>query len=124
MANKHVALFIGAALSALPAVAQEAGGGRPGGGLFELLIMPIGLVAIFYFLLIRPQQQRAKKHKALIEGIKKGDTVITSGGLVGKVTKAGETEITVELADGVRVQIIKQMIIDVRDRNQPVAAND
>jgi preprotein translocase subunit YajC len=87
-----------------------------------LLFLP--LILIFYFLLIRPQQQRAKKHKALIEGIKKGDTVITSGGLVGKVTKAGETEITVELADGVRVQIIKQMIIDVRDRNQPVAAND
>ena len=77
MANKHVALLIGAVLSALPAAAQEAGG-RPGGGLFELLIMPIGLVAIFYFLLIRPQQQRAKKHSAMLTALKRGDTVVTS----------------------------------------------
>ncbi|WP_370328789.1 preprotein translocase subunit YajC [Hyphomonas atlantica] len=86
--------------------------------------MFLPLILIFYFLLIRPQQQRAKKHKALIEGIKKGDTIVTSGGLVGKVTKPGDDEITVELADGVRVQIIKQMVIDVRGKNQPVAAND
>ena len=104
-----------------PALAQS---GSLGGGGFGGL-MPIVLVmVIFYFLLIRPQQQRAKKHKALIEGIKKGDTIVTSGGLVGKVTKPGDDEITVELADGVRVQIIKQMVIDVRGKNQPVAAND
>ena len=87
-----------------------------------LLFLP--LILIFYFLLIRPQQQRAKKHKALIENIKKGDTIVTSGGIVGKVTKAGDEEVTVELAEGVRVQIIKQMVIDVRGKNQPVAAND
>ncbi|HBQ50137.1 MAG TPA: preprotein translocase subunit YajC [Hyphomonas atlantica] len=87
-----------------------------------LLFLP--LILIFYFLLIRPQQQRSKKHKALIENIKKGDTIVTSGGIVGKVTKPGDEELTVELAEGVRVQIIKQMVIDVRGKNQPVAAND
>ena len=111
------------AAATLPAFAQAAPSAA-GPSIMSQVLLFLPLILIFYFLLIRPQQQRAKKHKALIEGIKKGDTVITSGGLVGKVTKAGETEITVELADGVRVQIIKQMIIDVRDRNQPVAAND
>ena len=100
-----------------PAYAQAADGG---GGIGAFL----PLILIFYFLLIRPQQQRAKKHKALIENIKKGDTIVTSGGIVGKVTKAGDEEVTVELAEGVRVQIIKQMVIDVRGKNQPVAAND
>ena len=124
MANKHVALFIGAALSALPAVAQEAGGGRPGGGLFELLIMPIGLVAIFYFLLIRPQQQRAKKHSSMLTALKRGDTVVTSGGLVGKVNKVFDDEVSLELGENVKVRVIKTMVIEVRGKAEPVAAND
>ena len=94
------------------------------GGAIAQFLPLILIFAIMYFLLIRPQQQRAKKHKALIENIKKGDTIVTSGGIVGKVTKAGDEEVTVELAEGVRVQIIKQMVIDVRGKNQPVAAND
>ena len=123
MLTRLATLTAGAAAVSLPALAQAAPS-AVGPSIMSQVLLFLPLILIFYFLLIRPQQQRAKKHKALIEGIKKGDTVITSGGLVGKVTKAGETEITVELADGVRVQIIKQMIIDVRDRNQPVAAND
>jgi preprotein translocase subunit YajC len=123
MLTRLATLTAGAAAVSLPALAQTAPSAA-GPSIMSQVLLFLPLILIFYFLLIRPQQQRAKKHKALIEGIKKGDTVITSGGLVGKVTKAGETEITVELADGVRVQIIKQMIIDVRDRNQPVAAND
>ena len=123
MPNKLVALLMGAAISALPAVAQEAAG-RPGGGLFELLIMPAGLIAIFYFLLIRPQQQRAKKHATLVGGLKRGDTVVTSGGLVGKVNKVFDDEVSLELGENVKVRVIKSMVIEVRGKAEPVAAND
>ena len=82
------------------------------------------LILIFYFLLIRPQQQRAKKHKLMIEAVKRGDTVITSGGLIGKVIKVGETEVSLELAENVRVRVIKAMVVDVKGKNEPVAAND
>jgi len=123
MSNKLVAMLMGAALTALPAAAQEAAK-RPGGGMFELLIMPIGLVAIFYFLLIRPQQQRAKKHAALVTGLKRGDTVVTTGGLVGKVNKVFDDEVSLEVGENVRVRVIKSMIIEVRGKAEPVAAND
>lgn len=123
MMFRITALISSALAIALPASAG--GAAAPAGpGITGTLMFMVPMILIFYFLLIRPQQQRAKKHKALIEGIKKGDTIVTSGGLVGKVTKPGDDEITVELADGVRVQIIKQMVIDVRGKNQPVAAND
>lgn len=123
MPNKLVALLVGAALAALPAAAQEAPA-RPGGGLFELLIMPAGLIAIFYFLLIRPQQQRAKKHASLISGLKRGDTVVTSGGLVGKVNKVFDEEVSLDLGENVKVRVIKSMVIEVRGKAEPVAAND
>jgi preprotein translocase subunit YajC len=123
MSNKLVAMLMGAALTALPAAAQEAAK-RPGGGMFELLIMPIGLVAIFYFLLIRPQQQRAKKHAALVTGLKRGDTVVTTGGLVGKVNKVFDDEISLDVGENVKVRVIKSMIIEVRGKAEPVAAND
>ncbi|MEZ5947184.1 MAG: preprotein translocase subunit YajC [Hyphomonas sp.] len=123
MSNKLFALIAGATLMGLPAAAQEAAQ-RPGGGLFELLIMPVGLVAIFYFLLIRPQQQRAKKHAGMVSGLKRGDTVVTSGGLVGKVNKVFDDEISLELAENVKVRVIKSMVIEVRGKAEPVAAND
>ena len=123
MPNKLVALLVGAALSALPAVAQEAQA-RPGGGLIEMLIMPVGLIAIFYFLLIRPQQQRAKKHTSMLAGLKRGDTVVTSGGLVGKVNKVFDDEISLDLGENMKVRVIKSMIIEVRGKAEPVAAND
>ena len=123
MPNKLVALLTGAALSALPALAQEAAP-RPGGGLIEMLIMPIGLIAIFYFLLIRPQQQRSKKHSTMISSLKRGDTVVTSGGLVGKVNKVFDDEISLDLGENVKVRVIKSMIIEVRGKAEPVAAND
>ena len=69
-------------------------------------------------------QQRAKKHRAMIEAVKRGDNVVTSGGLIGKVSKVGETEVTVELAENVRVRVIKAMIVEVRGKTEPVAAND
>lgn len=123
MLNRLIALGLAATGIALPALAQGAPAGGASGTMMQLLL-PIGMVAIFYFLLIRPQQQRAKKHAAMVADIKRGDTVVTSGGFIGKVTKAGDTEITVEIADNVRVQVIKSMVIEVRGKNAPVAAND
>ncbi len=115
-------LALSALLAAPTAMAQEAP--AAGGGLMQSLIMFVPLILIFYFLLIRPQSQRQKKHRAMIDAVKKGDTVVTAGGLVGKVTKVAETEVTVEIADGVRVRALKAMLADVRDKSAPVAAND
>lgn len=113
------AAFMG---SAPAAFAQEQGGGT--GGLIGQLVFFIPLILIFYFLLIRPANQRQKKHKAMIEAVVRGDTVITSGGLIGKVVKVTDQELSVELAEGVRVRVVKGMIADVRGKNEPVAAND
>ena len=119
--RKFLSLSAMALATSPVALAQEA---APTGNLMQSLIMFVPLILIFYFLLIRPQQQRAKKHRAMLDAMKKGDTVVTSGGLIGKVIKVAETEVTVELADGVRVRSMKGMIADVRDKNAPVAAND
>ncbi len=104
------------------AFAQEQGGGT--GGLIGQLIFFVPLILIFYFLLIRPANQRQKKHRQMIEAVVRGDTVITSGGLIGKVMKVTEQELSVELADGVRVRVVKAMIADVRSKNEPAPAND
>ena len=116
------ALALSTATLALPAAATT--GGAAGPGIMGQLLFFIPLILIFYFLLIRPQQQARKKHAAMIEAVKRGDTVVSSGGLIGKVTKVSETELTVELADNVRVRLQRNMIADVRDKTTPVAAND
>lgn len=115
-------ILLSALLMAPMSYAQEAA--PAGASLMSSLIMFVPLILIFYFLLIRPQQQRQKKHREMLDAMKKGDTVVTAGGLIGKATKVSETEVTVELADGVRVRALKAMIADVRDKSAPVAAND
>ena len=77
------------------------------------LLFPVALIAIFYFLMIRPQQKRAKEHKALVSGLKKGDEVVTNGGLFGKVTEVGDNFAQLEVADGVQVKIQKQSVAAV-----------
>ncbi|MEM9571981.1 MAG: preprotein translocase subunit YajC [Pseudomonadota bacterium] len=119
--RKFIPLTLASVLLAPMAMAQDA---AAGGGLMSSLIMFVPLILIFYFLLIRPQQQRQKKHREMLDAVKKGDTVVTAGGLIGKVTRVADAEVTVELADGVRVRALKGMIADVRDKNTPVAAND
>ena len=111
------------ALGAQTSFAQDAAA-PAGASLFSSLIMFVPLILIFYFLLIRPQQQRQKKHREMLDAMKKGDTLVTAGGLIGKATKVTETEVTIELADGVRVRALTAMIADVRDKSAPVAAND
>ena len=83
---------------------------------FFIQTIPLVLVfVIFWFLLIRPQQKRMKDHQAQVAAVKKGDRVVTGGGLIGKVTKVGETEVEVELAQGIRVQVVKSTLSQVVD---------
>ena len=77
---------------------------------------------IFYFLLIRPQNKRLKDHKAMLAAVVRGDEVVTSGGLIGKVTKVTDDEITIDLGGGTKVKVVKSMLTDIRNRT--VAAND
>ena len=109
-----------------PAFAQAAGApAAPGGA--DLLIQfatIILLVVIFWLLIFRPQQKRMKSHQAMLSAIARGDTVVTTGGLVGKVTKAVDGEdLEVEIAQGTRVKISRGGISDVRSKSTPVNDN-
>jgi preprotein translocase subunit YajC len=85
-----------------------------GGASFVIQTIPLVLVfVIFWFLLIRPQQKRMKEHQAEIAAVKKGDRVVTGGGLIGKVTKVGDSEVEIELAQGIRVQALKSTLSQV-----------
>jgi preprotein translocase subunit YajC len=85
--------------------------------------MPIIFIfVVMYFLVIRPQQKKAKLHREMIANIRRGDTVVTGGGLIGKISKVNDTnEVTVELAEGVKVRIVRAMISEVRVKGEPVA---
>lgn len=108
------------------AIAQEAGA-VPTMGAGDLLVQfaPILLlVVIFWFLIFRPQQKRMKAQQAMLAAITRGDTVVTSGGIIGKVTKAVDGEdLEVQIAEGVRVKIVRHMVTDVRSKSQPVNDN-
>ena len=81
----------------------------------------IALLAIWYFLIIRPQQSQVKKHKEMIDNIRRGDTIVTNGGLIGKVTKVVEDQdFQVEIADGVRVKIARGAVATLRSKTEPV----
>jgi preprotein translocase subunit YajC len=102
-----------------PAFAQAAGGGDTNSMLMSLL--PFALIfVIMYFLILRPQQKKVKDHAELVKNIRRGDTVVTSGGLVGKVTKVvDDDQIEFEISDGVRVRQMRQMISGVRAKGEP-----
>ena len=92
---------------------------------FFLNIFPLLLVfIIFWFLMIRPQQKRMREHQAQIAAVKKGDRVVTGGGLIGKVTKVSDTEVEVELSQGVRVTAVKSTLTQVVDPKSAKPAND
>ncbi|MDR9432730.1 MAG: preprotein translocase subunit YajC [Spiribacter sp.] len=86
--------------------------GEPTAGLTGL-IFPIALIVIFYFLLIRPQQKRAKEHKKLVQNLGKGDEVLTTGGIVGRITDVGDTFTSLELAEGLEVRLQKTAVAQV-----------
>lgn len=99
----------------------------PAGGLQSQLIsmLPIlAMVVLFYFMLIRPQQQRAKQHAAAINGVKRGDNVVLSNGMLGKVVRVEDAEVGVEIAQGVTVKVVKSMIAEIRAKGEPAPAND
>lgn len=102
-----------------PAYAQAAAGGDTGNMLMSLL--PFALIfGIMYFLILRPQQKKVREHAELVKNIRRGDTVVTSGGLVGKVTKVvDDDQIEFEISDGVRVRQMRQMISGVRAKGEP-----
>jgi len=103
-----------------PAFAQGTSIGGDGGMLFQLL--PFVLIfVIMYFLILRPQQKRVKAHAEMVKNVRRGDTVVTSGGLVGKVTKVvDDDQIEVEISDNVRVRQMRSMVADVRAKGEPV----
>ncbi len=105
-----------------PAFAQALGGA--GGGATDLFVqlIPFALIlVIMYFLIMRPQQKRAREHADLIKNLRRGDSVITSGGLIGKVTKVvDDAEVELEIAPNVRVRVVRTLITDVRAKGEPV----
>ncbi len=102
-----------------PAFAQTAS--TSGGDIVSFLFPMVFVFAIFYLLVFRPQQQKVKSHQALIDAVKRGDTVVTAGGIIGKVVRVGtDNEVRVEIAEGVQVRVLKSTITDVRGRGEPV----
>ena len=94
------------------AMAQAAGGGPAGGGM-EGLILPVGLIIMLYFLMIRPQMKRQKEHKKLVDSLAKGDEVQTEGGMMGRITDLGENFVKVEIAEGTVVTFRRQSVAAV-----------
>ena len=105
-----------------PAFAQSAA--APGGSDILVQMLPFVLIfIIMYFLLIRPQQRRVKAHQEMIKNVRRGDTVVLNSGMIGKVTKViDDNEAEVEIADNVKVKVIKSMIADVRNKTEPAPA--
>jgi preprotein translocase subunit YajC len=103
-----------------PAYAQFGGAGGNGNMIVQFLPL-ILIVVIMYFLILRPQQRKVKLHQEMIKALRRGDTVVTNGGLVGKVTKVvDDDQIEVEISDGVRIRQMRAMVSDVRAKGEPV----
>ena len=107
-----------------PAFAQGSlfGGGAGGDGGMLMSLLPFVLIfVIMYFLILRPQQKRVKQHNEMVKNVRRGDTVVTNGGLVGKVTKViDDDQIEIEIADEVRIRQMRTMLADVRAKGEPV----
>ncbi|MEG6509414.1 preprotein translocase subunit YajC [Methyloligella sp. 2.7D] len=96
----------------------------PGGAMdfFNSLLIPtILIIGIMYFLMIRPQQKRMREHRDMIGAIRRGDNVVTAGGILGKVSKADEEELTLEVAEGVRIRVLRSTISEVRGKPEPAS---
>ncbi|MFV0244850.1 MAG: preprotein translocase subunit YajC [Qingshengfaniella sp.] len=105
-------------LAASPAFAQAGGAGSALTSFVPLIL----IFAIMYFLMIRPQQKKVKQHQAMVEGLRRGDQIVTQGGLIGKVTKVKEDgELEVELAENVRVRVVKATVAQVLSKTEPAA---
>jgi preprotein translocase subunit YajC len=87
----------------------------------SLIIPTMLIIGIMYFLMIRPRQKRLKEHRDMIGGIRRGDTVVTGGGIIGKVTKVDEQELQVEIAEGVRIKVMRGTVSEVRTKGEQAA---
>ena len=102
-----------------PAYAQGLGGAEGLGPLLPLIL----IFVVFWFLLIRPQQKKAKEHREMLSQLRRGDQIVTSGGIIGKITKVvSDTELQVEIADEVRVRVARGMVSEVLSRTEPAKA--
>jgi preprotein translocase subunit YajC len=108
-----------------PAFAQAAATPTASASDFLMNLLPLFLIiGIMYFLVLRPQQQRVKAHQAMVAAVKRGDVVVTGGGIVGKVIKVLENdEVMVEIAEDVRIRVVKGTIADVRSKTEPGSAS-
>jgi preprotein translocase subunit YajC len=104
------------------AYAQAAGAGGGMDGLLSNIAPLILIFVVFYFLLIRPQQRRAREHREMLASVRRGDQVVTGGGFLGKVTKVlNDNEIEIELAEGMRVRALKGTLQNIVSRGEPAA---
>jgi preprotein translocase subunit YajC len=102
-----------------PAYAQAAGGA---GSAFASFVPLILIFAIMYFLLIRPQQKKVKEHQKMVQGLRRGDQIVTQGGLIGKVSKVKDDgELEVEIAEGVKVRVVRSTVAQVLSKTEPAA---
>lgn len=105
-----------------PAYAQSGAGS---GSEMIISLLPFILIfVIMYFLILRPQQKRVKTHQEMVKNLRRGDTVVTSGGLIGKIKSVADDEVRVELATNVEVRVIRGTITEVRTKGEPAPAND
>lgn len=121
-------LFVTAAYAQATGAATAVPGAAPGlldpAGPLGSLFMFVPIIAIFWLLIIRPQQKRARETKAMLSAVRRGDTIVSTGGIVGKVTKAVDGEdLEVEIAPSVKIKLVRGMIADVRSKAEPVNDN-
>ncbi len=93
-------------------------------GLLQAIGLPVLLIALFYFMILRPQQKRAKEHQMMIANLKRGDMIELTSGIIGKVVRVEDKEVGVEVAQGVTVKVVKGLIAVVRTKGEPAPAND
>ncbi len=110
--------------AAAPAAGAAPAGDAGMGSLLANLMLPIGMIVIFYFLLIRPQNNRMKKHRAMLAAMKKGDKVVTQGGIIGRIFSLNDEEIVLDTGEGGKLRIARGMIVDVKNPTAPAPAND
>ena len=115
-------MFASTAQAQTSAGAPAAGGGPLDS--FGPFLLPVALLALFYFMVLRPQQARAKAQAATLGALKRGDPVMLTGGILGKVVKVEEVEVQVEIAPNTVVRVVRAQIAEVRTPKPPVAAND
>ncbi|MDB5523860.1 MAG: yajC [Rhizobium sp.] len=107
-------IFTEAFAQSAPASSSPLGGG------FDILILFLPMIVVFYFLIFRPQRQQAKKREEILKNIRRGDQVVLGGGLVAKVTKViDDAELEAEIADGVKVRVVRSMVAEVRVKGEP-----